>query len=102
MRINPVKGPHQLNLDRTNWQFAGVNYHILCLTIVADKVSLPIVWTMLDKRGNSNQDERKNLIMRYIRLFGLSIIDCIIADREFIGQECGAARADSFFINLSD
>jgi hypothetical protein len=87
MAINPVKGPYQISLDRTNWQFAGINYNILCLTIVADNVSIPILWTMLDKRGNSNQDERKALIMRYIRLFGLSSIDCIIADREFIGHE---------------
>ena len=87
MRINPVKGPYQLSLDRTNWQFAGINYNILCLTIVANGVSIPLMWTMLDKRGNSNQDERKRLIMRYIRLFGLSTIECIIADREFIGQE---------------
>jgi hypothetical protein len=85
--ISPVKRPYQLSLDRTNWQFAGVNFNILCLTIVADGVALPILWTMLDKRGNSNQDERKLLIMRYIRLFGTTSIECIIADREFIGQQ---------------
>jgi hypothetical protein len=84
MALNPIKGPYKLSLDRTNWQFSGINYNILCLTVVADKVSIPILWTMLDKRGNSNQDERKALIMRYIRLFGLSSIDCLIADREFI------------------
>lgn len=87
MSIIPIKGPFQLSLDRTNWQFAGVNFNILCLTIVADGVGLPILWTMLDKRGNSNQEERKLLIIRYIRLFGLDSIDCIIADREFIGQQ---------------
>lgn len=87
MAIIPIKGPFQLSLDRTNWQFAGVNFNILCLTIVADGVGLPILWTMLDKRGNSNQEERKLLIIRYIRLFGLDSIDCIIADREFIGHQ---------------
>ena len=87
MAIIPIKGPFQLSLDRTNWQFAGVNFNILCLTIVADGVGLPILWSMLDKRGNSNQEERKLLIIRYIRLFGLDSIDCIIADREFIGQQ---------------
>lgn len=85
--IIPIKGPYQLSLDRTNWQFGGVNFNILCLTIVADNVGLPILWTMLDKRGNSNQEERKMLIFRYIRLFGLDSIACIIADREFIGQD---------------
>ena len=42
---------------------------------------------MLDKRGNLNQEERKLFIMRYIHLFGLELIDCIIADRELIVQE---------------
>jgi Transposase DDE domain len=41
----------------------------------------------LDKRGNSSQEERKLLILRYIHLFSLDSIDCIIADREFIGRE---------------
>ncbi|MER0442889.1 IS4 family transposase [Emticicia sp. W12TSBA100-4] len=85
--INPVKSPYKLSIDRTNWQFAGINYNILCLTIVAEGGSLPILWTMLDKRGNSNQNERKDLIIRYIRLFGLDSIECLMADREFIGQE---------------
>ncbi len=87
MALNPIKGPFKLSLDRTNWQFAGINYNILCLTIVGDGISLPIIWTMLDKRGNSNQDERKALIMRYIHLFGVDSIECLIADREFIGKE---------------
>ena len=39
--IIPIKGPYQLSLDRTNWKFADVNFNILCLTIVADNVSLP-------------------------------------------------------------
>lgn len=105
MAINPIKRPYKLNLDRTNWQFAGVNYNILCLTIVADKISLPILWTMLDKRGNSNQDERKELINRYIHLFGSESIDCIIADREFIGRdwiEFFSSHSIKFYIRIRE
>lgn len=83
----PIKGSYKLSLDRTNWQFGGVNFNILCLSIIADGVALPLLWTMLDKRGNSNQIERINLINRFIYLFGINKIDCIIADREFVGQE---------------
>lgn len=105
MAINPIKGPYKLSLDRTNWQFSGINYNILCLTIVADGVSLPLLWTMLNKRGNSNQDERKALLMRYIRLFGLASIECLIADREFIGQEWIsflAAQPIKFYIRIRE
>jgi hypothetical protein len=83
----PLEAPYKLSLDRTNWQFAGINFNILCLSIVADGVALPLLWVMLDKRGNSNQNERIKLIQRFIFLFGVDKIDCIIADREFIGEE---------------
>lgn len=83
----PITSPYKLSLDRTNWQFAGVNFNILCLNVIADGVSLPLLWVMLDKRGNSDQEERIALIRRFFRLFGVEKIDCIIAGREFVGQE---------------
>lgn len=82
----PSQGPGQLTLDRTNWKFGGVNFNILCLAVVADGVALPILWTTLDKQGNSDQQERRQLIARYTDLFGLHTIDCILADREFVGE----------------
>lgn len=90
----PFQGPYQLSLDRTNWKFAGVNFNILCLAVVADGVALPILWTMLDKQGNSDQQERRQLIAKYIELFGLHTIDCILADREFVGDKWAVRRCD--------
>lgn len=84
--ISPVKPPYRLSLDRTHWRFAGVEFNILCLTIVADKVSLPVLWLMLDKAGNSDTKERKELILNYLRLFGSDSIEYLIADREFVGD----------------
>jgi hypothetical protein len=52
-----------------------VEFNILCLTIVADKVSLPLLWLMLDKAGNSDTDERKELLLDYVRFFGSESID---------------------------
>ena len=57
------------------------------LGIVHEGVAFPLLFTMLPKRGNSNSKERIDLIERYIRLFGKSTIDCIVADREFIGKK---------------
>jgi hypothetical protein len=42
---------------------------------------------MLDKRGNSDTQERIELINKYIEWFGSETIDCLLADREFIGNE---------------
>jgi hypothetical protein len=73
-------------MDRTNWKFGETNINVLTLAIVYDGVAFPILISMLDKRGNSNTPERIKMINRYISLFGLSTIDCLLADREFVGE----------------
>ena len=46
-----------------------------------------MIFSLLSKRGNSNQEERKKIMERFIRLFGAECIDSLVADREFIGKE---------------
>jgi hypothetical protein len=48
---------------------------------------VPLLFTMLDKRGNSNSQERTDLINRFIRLFDKEIIESVVADREFVGKK---------------
>jgi len=45
------------------------------------------MFKLLDKRGNSNTQERIDLIKKYIDWFGKETIDCLIADREFVGDK---------------
>ncbi|MFK5972334.1 MAG: hypothetical protein QM485_03550 [Flavobacteriaceae bacterium] len=42
---------------------------------------------MLDKRGDSNSQERIDLIERFVGLFGKQCIECLVADREFVGEK---------------
>lgn len=44
-----------------------------------------LLFTMLDKRGNSSTAERIELVDRFIALFGKDKIECLVADREFVG-----------------
>jgi Transposase DDE domain len=83
----PVEPPYRLCLDRTNWKFGTIDINILTIGVCYYGVAIPLMWTMLPKRGNSNQKERTDLINRYIGLFGTASIDSILADREFIGDE---------------
>ncbi|MGM0496186.1 MAG: IS4 family transposase [Bacillota bacterium] len=83
----PQKPPYKLSLDRTNWKFGKTDINILMLSICYKGVALPILWTLLPKRGNSNSDERKHLLNQYIELFGTASIDSFMADREFIGGD---------------
>jgi hypothetical protein len=83
----PNKPPYRLCLDRTNWQFGVLDINILTISVCYQGLAIPLLWTMLPKRGNSNQKERIELINRYVRLFGTQSIESILADREFIGDD---------------
>jgi hypothetical protein len=83
----PEKPPYRLCFDRTNWKYGKANINILMISIAYQGVAIPIMWTMLPKRGNSNTLERKTIIHRFIDLFGEDCIDSFLADREFIGDE---------------
>ena len=82
-----IPQPWTLSLDRTNWSLGSVHFNILMLGIVHEGVAFPLLWTMLDKRGNSNSDERMDLMERFERLFPTAQIRCLTGDREFVGQE---------------
>lgn len=75
-----------LSIDRTNWKFGQTNINIFMLGIVYNGVAFPLLFTMLNKRGNSNSQERIDLINRFIRLFGKEVIESVVADREFVGE----------------
>ena len=83
----PEKTNLKLVIDRTNWKFGTQNINIFMLGITYRGVAFPLLFSLLDKRGNSNCAERISLIQRFIRLFGNECIDCIMADREFVGEQ---------------
>lgn len=87
LKLIPVQGPYNLTLDRTNWKFSDTNINILTLGIIYDGMAFPVVFKMMDKRGNSNTQERIELVDRFIRLAGENSINHLMADREFIGGE---------------
>ena len=83
----PEKENLKLSIDRTNWQFGQTDINIFMLGVVYKGVAFPLLFKMLDKRGNSNSQERIDLVTRFIRLFGTHCIDSLMADREFVGDK---------------
>lgn len=81
----PHQPPYRLAMDRTNWKFGKIDINILVIAIVYQGVAFPIMFSMMDKCGNSSTPERIKLMQRFISLFGIDSIDCLLADREFIG-----------------
>lgn len=86
LKLLPNKPPYRLIMDRTNWKFGTKNINILMIGIAYQGVAFPILYTMMPKFGNSSSQERIDLINRFISLFGKDAIDCILADREFVGE----------------
>lgn len=75
-----------LALDRTQWRIGGHEVNFLVLAAVTRRFRVPLMWTMVRGRGNSETRQRIALMRRYLRLFGASNIRMLLADREFIGH----------------
>lgn len=82
-------GPKQrvLALDRTNWKVGESHVNILVLAAVTPSSKVPLMWTVLDRAGNSGALERIGLLDRYIAAFGKDSIKMLLGDREFIGAD---------------
>jgi hypothetical protein len=81
----PEKDNLVLVMDRTNGKFGDSNINILMLGVSYKNIAFPLMFKMLDKRGNSNTEERVELIQNFIDWFGEDCIDCLLADRELVG-----------------
>lgn len=78
-------------VDRTNWKRGGKNINLLTIGGLLQDVFVPNMWIQLDKRGNSNFDDRKQLIERFVSLLTRKTNNItnriLLADREFIGKK---------------
>ncbi|NJM64785.1 MAG: IS4 family transposase [Leptolyngbyaceae cyanobacterium CRU_2_3] len=86
MTLMRIPEPWVLSIDRTEWQFGDCIFNILMLGVVHQGVAFPLVWCLLDKRGNSNTHERIDLFNQFLARFEGHQIACLTADREFLGQ----------------
>ncbi|QZZ20732.1 IS4 family transposase [Leptothermofonsia sichuanensis E412] len=83
-----IPQPWVLAIDRTEWSFGGSVFNILTLGICHQGISFPVVFLMLDNRGNSNTQERIDLLNEFFTIFGEDVrLRCLTSDREFVGRE---------------
>jgi len=76
-----------LALDRTQWQVGGRDINYLVLAVITPRYRVPILWSVLEGRGNSSTAARIALMRRYLALFGAGSIRMLLADREVIGAD---------------
>ncbi|MEL6927585.1 MAG: IS4 family transposase, partial [Cyanobacteria bacterium J06600_6] len=87
VRIMDLPQPWVLSTDRTEWSFGKTRFNILMLGIVHNGVAYPIVWEMLDKKGNSNSGERMDLLDRFHDIFPDAELAYLAGGREFVGKQ---------------
>lgn len=81
-----IPQPWVLSTDRTEWSFGQKRFNLLFLGVIHHGVAYPVVWTTLDKKGNSNSDERMDLLDRFHFIFPDAQVAYLTGDREFIGK----------------
>ena len=82
-----IPQPWVLSTDRTEWSFGQTRFNILFLGVVHNGVAYPIIWEMLDQKGNSDSDERMDLLERFKQIFPDAQIAYVTGDREFVGKQ---------------
>lgn len=86
VKLVGINKPWVIAMDRTEWGYGSAWINILMLGICYKGILFPLYWKVLEKKGNSNTQERKDLIQEFINNFGIESIKFLAADREFIGQ----------------
>ena len=82
------QGEYVLSIDRTNWKLGAININILTIGLVLENGKfIPLYFELLNKRGNSNQAERKALLVDLHTIFNIKKPLVLVGDREFIGKE---------------
>jgi len=94
-----------LSMDRTQWQWGKSPINILMLSLVHKGTAVPIYWSMIDSKGNSNTQARIELVNRFVRQFGKGCLAGLLCDREFVGKEWFAYLKSAeipFFIRIKN
>ena len=80
-------GKIRLSIDRTEWDFGKQQTNILMVTANKGEWTVPLYWEMLDNNsGNSNSQDRIDLLEKCVQLLGSQRIGLLVGDREFIGH----------------
>lgn len=84
----PRQAKLRLCIDRTEWDFGKCQVNILLITVGCGDLHWPLCWELLDnKSGNSNAAARIELLDFCLQVLGVSRIEVVVGDREFIGHK---------------
>ena len=76
--------------DGTEWKIGSFKLHVLVLAAQVKGTAIPVYFKVYEHKGVLSEQERINFIRKAFVIIELGG-KLLIADREFIGKECGAA-----------
>ncbi len=87
LHLLPPQRKWLMTMDRTTGQFGRFTINILMVGLVYQGMAFPLFWRLLNKKGNSNTQERIALMKQVLGVLPVRRIHALVADREFIGQD---------------
>lgn len=76
-----------LAIDRTEWGFGTCWHNLLCISVLYEKTAIPLIIFPLERRGNSNSQQRLQVLDTILSVVPTHRIEALLGDREFIGDE---------------
>jgi len=80
-------GKLKILIDRTEWKFGATWINILTLSVAYKNVAIPVLWEVVNHKGNATALEHTAIIKKFAAEFGASRILRVYADREFGSYE---------------
>ena len=120
LKLLKIDGKLKVMIDRTEWKFGSTWINILTLSVAYKNAAIPILWEVVNHKGNATAAEHSAIIKKFVAEFGAHRILRVYADREFGSYELFACliennyrfscqienqpqiRGEKFFTDLAD
>lgn len=83
LKLLKLDGKLKILIDRTEWKFGSTWVNILTLSVAYKNVAIPVLWEVVNHKGNATAAEHKAIIEKFVAEFGANRILRVYADREF-------------------
>ena len=83
LKLLKLNGKLKILIDRTEWKFGSTWVNILTLSVAYKNVAIPVLWEVVNHKGNATAAEHKAIIEKFVAEFGRERILRVYADREF-------------------
>jgi hypothetical protein len=87
LKLLKQDGKLKILIDRTEWKFGETWVNILTLSVAYKNVAIPVLWKVVNHKGNATALEHTAIIKQFVAEFGANRILRVYADREFGSYE---------------